>query len=47
MRPDKAKCIHYYFYFIDEALGLCFLRVPSVKLKHLVVIPELARAMAA
>ena len=29
MRPDKAKCIHYYFYFIDEALGLCFLRVPT------------------
>jgi hypothetical protein len=24
-----AKCLHYYFYFIDELLGLCYLRVPT------------------
>jgi hypothetical protein len=24
-----AKCLHYYFYFIDEELGLCYLRVPT------------------
>ncbi len=24
-----AKCLHYYFYFIDEELGLCHLRVPT------------------
>ena len=27
LRPDRAKCLHYYFYFIDEDLGLCFMRV--------------------
>lgn len=26
---DSGKCIHYYFYFIDPALGLCYLRVPT------------------
>ena len=25
---DK-KCLHYYFYFIDEEYGLCYLRVPT------------------
>jgi hypothetical protein len=29
LRPLLGKCLHYYFYFIDEALGLCFLRVPT------------------
>ncbi len=29
LRPDQGKCLHYYFYFIDEELGLCFLRVPT------------------
>jgi DNA-binding MarR family transcriptional regulator len=29
LRPDRAKCLHYYFYFIDEDLGLCFLRVST------------------
>lgn len=28
-RPDSGKCLHYYFYFIDEGLGLCYLRVPT------------------
>jgi hypothetical protein len=23
LRPDDGKCLHYYFYFIDEELGLC------------------------
>jgi len=28
LRPDEGKCLHfYYFYFIDEELGLCYVRV--------------------
>ena len=29
LRPDDGKCLHYYFYFIDEDLGLCYVRVPT------------------
>lgn len=29
LRPDLGKCLHYYFYFIDEDFGLCYLRVPT------------------
>jgi hypothetical protein len=29
LKPDTGKCLHYYFYFIDEKLGLCYLRVPT------------------
>lgn len=29
-RPDKTKCLHYYFYFIDKKLGLCFVKVPTI-----------------
>lgn len=29
LKPTEAKCLHYYFYFLDEALGLCYLRVPT------------------
>lgn len=29
LKPDQGKCLHYYFYFIDEELGLCHLRVPT------------------
>jgi len=25
----KGRCLHYYFYFIDDYLGLCYLRVPT------------------
>ena len=25
----EARCLHYYFYFIDEEFGLCFVRVPT------------------
>jgi hypothetical protein len=25
----SGKCLHYYFYFIDEQFGLCYLRVPT------------------
>ena len=25
LKPDDGKCLHYYFYFIDEELGLCSL----------------------
>ena len=29
LRSTEAKCLHYYFYFLDPALGLCYLRVPT------------------
>ena len=29
LKFDQSKCLHYYFYFIDEELGLCYLRVPT------------------
>jgi hypothetical protein len=29
LKPDSGKCLHYYFYFIDEDYGLCYLRVPT------------------
>jgi hypothetical protein len=29
LRPYGGKCLYYYFYFIDEVLGLCFLSVPT------------------
>jgi hypothetical protein len=27
--PDDSKCLHYYFYLVDEDLGLCYVRVPT------------------
>src|SRR3972149_4501957 len=29
LKYTESKCLHYYFYFIDEELGLCYLRVPT------------------
>jgi len=29
LKPDDGKCLHYYVYFIDPDLGLCFVRVPT------------------
>jgi len=29
LRYKEAKCLHYYFYFIDLEWGLCYLRVPT------------------
>lgn len=29
LKPRKAQCLHYYFYFIDAAFGLCYVRVPT------------------
>jgi len=29
LKPDTSKSLHYYFYFIDKELGLCYLRVPT------------------
>ena len=29
LKASLSKCLHYYFYFIDAELGLCFLRVPT------------------
>jgi hypothetical protein len=29
LRYKDGKCLHFYFYFIDAAFGLCYLRVPT------------------
>jgi hypothetical protein len=29
LKPDTGKCLHYYFYFMDPEVGLCYLRVPT------------------
>jgi len=29
LKNATSKCLHYSFYFIDEALGLCYVRVPT------------------
>lgn len=29
LKPKQGRCLHYYFYFIDEELGLCYVRVPT------------------
>lgn len=29
LRGRDGKCLHYYFYFISEEFGLCYLRVPT------------------
>lgn len=29
LKPDHSRCLHYYFYFLDAELGLCYLRVPT------------------
>ena len=29
LRATEGRCLHYYFYFIDMELGLCYLRVPT------------------
>ena len=29
LKTIDGKCLHYYFYFIDSTLGLCYLRVPT------------------
>jgi len=29
LKPTAGKCLHYYFYFIDEQFGLCYVRVPT------------------
>jgi hypothetical protein len=29
LKPGNSKCMTYYFYFMDEQLGLCYLRVPT------------------
>lgn len=29
LRAKTGKCLHYYFYFIDDTYGLCYLRVPT------------------
>jgi len=29
LKGDSGKCLHYYFYLMDEEFGLCYLRVPT------------------
>jgi hypothetical protein len=29
LKSRQGRCLHYYFYFIDEELGLCYVRVPT------------------
>ncbi len=29
VKSTSGKCLHYYFYFIDAELGICYLRVPT------------------
>jgi hypothetical protein len=29
LRRKESKCLHYYFYFIEPGLGLCYLRIPT------------------
>lgn len=29
LKPDQSKCLHYYFYFIDQQVGLGYVRVPT------------------
>jgi hypothetical protein len=29
LKSVPGKCLHYYFYFIDPELGLCYIRVPT------------------
>jgi hypothetical protein len=29
LKADRSKCMTYYFYFMDEQLGLCYVRVPT------------------
>lgn len=29
LRSTPGKCLHYYFYFMDPDVGLCYLRVPT------------------
>jgi hypothetical protein len=29
VKLTQGKCLHYYFYFVHERLGLCYLRVPT------------------
>lgn len=29
LRRRDGRCLHYYFYFVDRRLGLCYLRVPT------------------
>ncbi len=29
LKMTSGKCLHFYFYFIDPDLGLCYLRVPT------------------
>ena len=29
LKSVTGKCLHYYFYFIDKTLGLCYVRVPT------------------
>ena len=29
LKYDSGRCLHYYFYFVDKNIGLCYLRIPT------------------
>lgn len=29
LKPDQSKCLHYYVYFMDESIGLGYIRIPT------------------
>lgn len=29
LKSDTSRCLHYYFYFMDDQFGLCYIRVPT------------------
>jgi hypothetical protein len=29
LKPVQGKCLHFYFYFLDAEIGLCYVRVPT------------------
>jgi hypothetical protein len=29
LKATQGQCLHYYFYVMDDELGLCYLRVPT------------------
>lgn len=48
LKPDTGKCLHYYFYFIDREVGLCYLaRADMVSLPAAVLLQRTRLAGAA
>ena len=45
LKSTPGKCLHYYFYFIDEIFGLCYVRVPTWAPFRLQVYSRLAQRL--